>query len=212
MADFTKQLSKYIPEAAAPIISKWINDSNCRFKITRTRSTKLGDYRAPFKGSTHQITVNHDLNPYAFLITTIHEFAHLKTFTEHQHKVKPHGIEWKNNFKHLIIPFLKLNIFPSDIVHAISKYMSNPAASSCTDINLFRILRNYDQKPEKPLYIEDLPDQSIFQIQNGRVFQKGNKLRKRYKCLELSTNKTYLIHPLMEVCLVKDSLQAEKSN
>jgi hypothetical protein len=93
MADYAKQLSKYIPEGAAPIISQWINDTGCRFKVTRARSTKLGDYRAPYQGQPHQITVNHDLNPFSFLITAVHEFAHLKTWIDHKGKVKPHGRE-----------------------------------------------------------------------------------------------------------------------
>ncbi|HMR19289.1 MAG TPA: sprT domain-containing protein [Sphingobacterium sp.] len=204
MADYVKQLSKYIPEAAAPIISRWINDTGCRFKVTRSRSTKLGDYRAPHRGSLHQITVNHDLNPFSFLITTIHEFAHLKTWIDHKGVVKPHGKEWKGNFRLLMDPFLKLDIFPADIVHAISVYMSNPAASSCTDVHLYRTLKRYDSKETLTLHVEDLEENTLFQLKNGRVFQKLEKVRKRYKCNELATHKIYLFHPLAEVFLVKD--------
>jgi SprT protein len=204
MPDFSKQLSKYIPAEAAPIISQWINDTACRFKVTKSRASKLGDYRAPFRGSPHQITVNHDLNPYAFLMTTVHEFAHLKTYQDFKNLVKPHGEEWKNNFKSLIQPFLKLNIFPSDIVIAINNYMNNPAASSCTDLNLYRVLKKYDTKISEVTHVEELPEQAVFQLKNGRTFQKMEKLRKRYKCLELSTQKIYLFHPVAEVIPVKD--------
>lgn len=204
MTDFSKQLSKYIPSEAAPIISQWINDTSCRFKVTKSRSSKLGDYRAPYRGNPHQITVNHDLNPYAFLLTTVHEFAHLKTYQDFNNRVKPHGEEWKNNFKSLIQPFLKLNIFPTEVVVAINNYMNNPAASSCTDLNLFRILKKYDTNPHTVIHVEQLPEQSIFQLKNGRTFQKMEKLRKRYKCLELSTQKIYLFHPIAEVFPVKD--------
>lgn len=209
MADYSKQLSKYIPEPAAPIISQWINDTNCSFKVSKTRSTKLGDYRSPYNGNSHRITVNHDLNTFSFLITTVHEFAHLKTFQDHKHNVKPHGQEWKENFKNLMAPFFKLNIFPDDVVDAIANYMSNPAASSCTDLALFRVLKRYDQNTEQTLHVEDLSQHSIFKLPTGRVFQRGEKLRKRYKCIELISNRTYLIHPLAEVELVKDSLQSE---
>ena len=204
MPDFSKQLSKYIPSEAAPIISQWINDTSCRFKVTKSRSSKLGDYRAPYRGNPHQITVNHDLNPYAFLLTTVHEFAHLKTYQDFNNRVKPHGEEWKNSFKSLIQPFLKLNIFPTEVVVAINNYMNNPAASSCTDLNLFRILKKYDTNPNTVIHVEQLPVQSIFQLKNGRTFQKMEKLRKRYKCLELSTQKIYLFHPIAEVFPVKD--------
>lgn len=204
MADFTKQLSKYIPETAAPIISQWINDTSCRFKVTRSRSTKLGDYRAPYRGEPHQITVNHDLNPYSFLITAIHEFAHLKTYQDYKNKVKPHGVEWKNNFKNLIQPFLKLNIFPIEIVQAVSNYMNNPAASSCTDLTLYRVLKSYDIKTSEALHVEEIPENAIFELKNGRRFQRLEKLRKRYRCVEVETKKIYLFHPIAEVFLVKD--------
>jgi len=204
MADFSKQLSKYIPEEAAPIVSQWINDTGCRFKVTRSRKSKFGDYRAPFRGNPHQITVNHDLNRYAFLITTIHEFAHLKTYQEYKQTVKPHGSQWKDNFKMLMHPFLELRIFPTDIIQAISTYMGNPAASSCSDLHLYRILKTYDQQNTDIIHIEDIADKTIFMIKNGRKFQKLEKLRKRFKCLELNTNKVYLFHPLAEVIIVKD--------
>lgn len=208
MSDFSKQLSKYMPEAAAPIISQWINDTSCRFKVSRSRKTKLGDYRAPYRGSPHQITVNHDLNPYSFLITSIHEFAHLKTYQDHQSRVKPHGAEWKQNFVNLIQPFLKLSIFPNDIIIAISSYMNNPAASSCTDLNLYRALKKYDIKEtEGAIVIEDLPQDTVFALKNGRTFKKMEKVRKRYKCLEMATNKIYLFHPIAEVFINESSIR-----
>lgn len=204
MSDFSKQLSKYMPEAAAPIISQWINDTCCRFKVTRSRKTKLGDYRSPFKGNPHQITVNHDLNPYSFLITSIHEFAHLKTYLKHKNTVKPHGQEWKENFVILLKPFIKLSIFPNDILLAISRYMDNPTASSCTDLNLYRVLKKYDNKVDAGVVVEDLPQDAIFTLKNGRKFKKMEKARKRYKCIEITTKKVYLFHPIAEVFPIED--------
>src|SRR5690606_6356534 len=205
MPDFSKQLSQYMPETAAPIISAWINDTGCQFRVSRSRRTKLGDYTAPFRGAPHKISVNHDLNPYAFLITTIHEFAHLQTWQQHKHRVKPHGTEWKDHYKQLMAPFLQLGIFPADICRAIVQYMETPAASSCTDVHLYRTLRKYDKNAAGQRTIESLPANSIFALENGRVFQKREKLRKRYKCVELSTDRTYLIHPIAEVILITEA-------
>ncbi len=188
-----------MPEEAAPIISNWINDTGCLFKISRSRSSKLGDYRAPFRGSPHRISVNHDLNPYSFLITTIHEFAHLQTWNKHQHRVRPHGSEWKDHFKQLMDPFLKLSIFPADIKQAILNYMENPAASSCTDLHLFRTLKAYDTAKSSALTVESLEDGHYFALKNGRSFQRIGKIRKRYKCMELSTRRIYLFNPIAEV-------------
>ncbi|WP_437921736.1 SprT-like domain-containing protein [Sphingobacterium sp. LRF_L2] len=203
MADFSKQLSKYVPAAAAPIISQWINDTSCRFRVSKSRKTKLGDYMAPFQGQPHKISVNHDLNPYAFLITTIHEFAHLKTWQLFKNKVKPHGSEWKENYKKLMQPFLTLGIFPQDILQAITKYMNNPAASSCTDMNLYRVLRQYDTNQQQEITtVESISEGSYFLFNGTRMFQKQEKLRKRYKCIEVTTEKVYLFHPIAEVILV----------
>ncbi len=192
-----------MPEEAAPIISNWINHTACLFKISRSRSTKLGDYRAPFKGSPHRISVNYDLNPYSFLITTIHEFAHLQTWNKHRHRVKPHGPEWKQHFKELMTPFLKLNIFPADINGAIDSYMENPAASSCTDLHLFRTLKAYDKAKDNALTVEALEDGHFFKLKNGRSFQRIEKIRKRYKCMELSSKRMYLFNPIAEVFLLE---------
>lgn len=199
-----------MPEAAAPIISAWINDTGCQFRISRSRKTKLGDYTAPFRGDTHKISVNHDLNPYGFLITTIHEFAHLQTWQLYKRRVKPHGIEWKQQYKKLMTPFLQMGIFPADVLQAVVRYMENPAASSCTDIHLYRALKKYDKNVPGQYTIESIPVDSIFALQNGRIFQKREKLRKRYKCIELSTDRTYLIHPIAEVILIKETVGIQK--
>lgn len=199
MPDFSKQLSRYIPEKSAPIVSSWINETKCRFTVSRKRKTKLGDYQAPFRGAPHKISVNHDLNPYAFLITTIHEFAHLKTWIEHKHAVKPHGIEWKRNFQELMKPFLKLDIFPTEITVALQSYLTNPAASSCTDLQLYRTLQKFDKNQHQLPVVESLPFGSRFSLEDGRVFQIMEKRRTRFKCEELKTGRIYLFHAFAEV-------------
>jgi hypothetical protein len=193
-------LAQYMPLSAAPIISKWIDYFQCEFKISKNRATKLGDYRHPFKNNGHKISVNNNLNSYAFLVTTVHEFAHLLTWNEYKNKVKPHGSEWKNNFKKMMNPFFELQIFPSDVHHAIVGYLNNPAASSCTDLSLARTLKKYDFNLATTR-LEELPLQSIFVLKDGRKFKKGERVRKRYRCVCLNNGNTYLFNPLAEVFL-----------
>jgi len=188
-----------MPDAAAPVISRWIIDSHCRFRISKSRSSKLGDYRPPFGPHGHRISVNHNLNPYAFLITTVHEFAHLEAWNRYQNKIKPHGKEWKICFKQLMQPFIRTNIFPADVQIALIRYMENPAASSCTDLDLFRVLKKYDPQNERLHIVEQLPENTFFSLKNGRIFQKKEKIRKRYRCLELKTKRVYLFSPIAEV-------------
>jgi SprT protein len=190
-------LRNYLPEEAITEIIKLIQSYNFSLKITRKRWSKLGDYTHPHGKKGHRITINHDLNKFSFLITLIHEIAHLSVWNKFKNKVQPHGLEWKREFKIHLDPFIALQIFPSDITVALQKYISDPGASSCSDVDLIKLLRNYDTR--KCVYLEDLPDQSIFQLQNGKRFLKGEKLRKRYKCIDLKSRSIYLISPVAEV-------------
>ena len=191
-------LHKYIPEKAVPVIAEWIYKFDFKLKIKKSRSSKYGDYRPPVKGENHQITINHDMNKYAFLITLIHEIAHLSNWNKHQDKVKPHGEEWKIHYKLLMQQFLNPEIFPVDVITALRKYMNNPAASSCSDINLLRTLKRYDQRQDTVL-LEELAFGTLFSYNNGRHFVKGEQVRKRFKCKEVKTSRMYLFNPLTEV-------------
>ena len=202
--DKVKVLEKYLPPDAAPLIGRWIDYFKCEFKISRNRGSKFGDYRSPYGGKGHRISVNYDLNPYAFLVTTVHEFAHLHTWNEHKQKAKPHGTEWKANFKKMMQPFFEKDIFPSDVKDAITSYLNNPAASSCSDLNLYRSLRKYDAPKESVLTVEKVPLKALFKIKGGRIFRKEEQLRKRFKCVEIATKRVYLFSPVAEVELVED--------
>lgn len=196
-------LKKFVPADAAPLIARWIDYFKCEFKVSRSRNTKYGDYRPPAGGHGHRISVNYNLNPYAFLITTVHEFAHLLTWNEHKRKAKPHGAEWKGNFKRMMAPFFEKSIFPDDICIAVTNYLQNPAASSCTDLGLFRVLKRYDPVAQNILHIEQLPVNTVFSTKNGRVFKKEALIKKRFRCVELKTGAVYLFNPLAEVTVLQ---------
>lgn len=191
-------ISKYIPDQTVDLVLTWIEQYNFRMRIKRSRTSKLGDYRPPFDGRGHFITINHDLNKFAFLITLVHEVAHLTNWDKHKNSVKPHGAEWKKDFRDLMLPLLKQNIFPEDVNHAIEKYMHNPAASSCSDLHLMRALKRYD-KSNSSVHLEELPRNAKFKISNGKVFIKGEKERTRFKCVEVESNHMYFVSALMEV-------------
>lgn len=96
-------------------------------------------------------------------------------------------------------PFFEQNIFPVDIKHAITNYLNNPAASSCSDLTLYRTLRKYDAPKDSVHTVEKLPIKALFKLKDGRVFRKEEKLRKRYKCVEVSSRRVYLFSPVAEV-------------
>ncbi len=196
-------LARYIPEPAVEICSRWIVQYNIHVRITRSRASKFGDYRQLNDSKGHQITVNHDLNQYSFLITFVHEVAHLLAETSYKKRISPHGIEWKREFSRLLDYFLQQNIFPHDLVGALTAYMKNPAASSCSDLDLLRALRKYDKKESSNVqHLEDIPRHTLFRLHSSRsklIFKKGDKIRTRFQCLEITTKREYLVNPLTEV-------------
>lgn len=201
-------LSKYLPEPTVQECTSWILQKNIHLKITRGRASKFGDYKPLDKGKGHHISVNHDLNKYAFLITFVHEVAHLNTYTKYPFRHDPHGREWKNEFRILLNNFMSQNIFPSDISVALQNYIQNPSASSCSDHHLFRALKKYDQRNGKVeiFHLEELPLETKFKLhqsKSGLIFKKGNLLRTRFRCLEITTNRTYFVSPLAEVTLIE---------
>lgn len=195
--NLTKQLANFLPEEAIDIAVRWILDFKILVTITRKRSTILGDYRRPYQGKGHRISINGDLNPYAFLVTLVHEVAHLTTWEKYQHTVSSHGSEWKNEFKRLMDEFTGRRIFPEDVRTALKKYFINPSATHCDDPSLMKVLNKYNKQPV--FHLEDLEENGLFLWNGGRVFRKGEKLRKRYKCYELRTRRIYLFSPVAEV-------------
>lgn len=191
-------LRKYLPEDAVATIAQWIVEYDFKLKITKERSTRLGDYTSPHNGLNHTITVNHNLNKFSFLITLVHEVAHLVTFNQHKNTVMPHGKEWKQNFQILMQPFLTTDIFPLEVFAALRKYLQNPAAASCTDTQLLRVLKLHDNDNET-LFLEHLQINTLFLYNGNKVFKRGEKLRKRIKCTEIKSGTVYLFNPLTEV-------------
>ncbi len=203
---YLEVLKKCIPHKALSYTCEFLLQHNVELKITKKRSSKFGDYRTPFKGKSHIITINGDLNQFAFLITLLHEMAHLSCFVKHGFKrsIKPHGKEWKDEFKHHMTPFIQLKLFPQDVLKAVFDYIQNPGSSSCSDEHLMRSLKKYDPKSEL-LFLEELPENAFFSIGKERIFRKGPKQRKHYKCLCLNNKRMYLVSPLAEVKKVEES-------
>ena len=199
---YRKALSKYIQSEYIDYVIDLMLRYPCYFKISKPRKTKLGDFRANV-GGMHSISVNGDLNQYSFLITTLHEFAHLITYNEHKWKVKPHGIEWKNNYTKLILPIIELGHLPSELNKVLLGSLHNVKASSCTDKKLHRVLLSYDKLDEGLNYLERIDHDSDFEL-NGKTFKKGNLRRTRYVCMEHSTQKTYLVNALAKVKEIKN--------
>ena len=192
-----KLLLDYIPTESHSQVNDLLSKDNLVVKVKQERKTKHGDYRLLPDGK-HQITINANLNEYRFLITLIHEIAHFEAYNKYGHLIKPHGKEWKITFQHLILPFLRPEIFPMELLPLLAKHFKNPKASSDTDANLALALKQFDIGEDKT-YVFDIPLGENFKLYNGRIFKRGAKRRKRFECVEVKTGRLYLFNPNAEV-------------
>jgi len=188
-----------MPEAALSYTTAFLVEHRVQLTLTRGRATKLGDYRHPWQGKGHRISVNQTLNKYAFVVTLVHEFAHLLVWEKHKNKVKPHGDEWKKTFMGVMGPLLGPPVFPEELLPVLHNYFASPKASSCSDPDLLRSLSAYDERPAHVKLLEQLAEGAIFATRQNRIFKKQEKRRTRFLCTELASGKQYLIHHLAEV-------------
>ena len=193
-----EKLRAYIPEAFVTYVYDLLIVTNVTFRIVKPRKTKLGDFRMSTKQlGVPQITINNNLNPYAFLITTLHEIAHLHTYLRYNVGVKAHGKEWKFEFQQLLLPLLSAQEIPEELKTCLKNTLKNTKAASYSDIALSRVLRKFDLK-KNGVPLEQIELGAHFVI-NKKSFKKGKLRRTRYLCSELRTGKAYLIHALAEV-------------
>lgn len=210
ISELASAFSKYVPSKSLDTCVDWIVEYKIAVRITKSRNSKYGDYRPPQGGKGHRISINHDLNKYAFLLTFTHEVAHLVTYNKHRFRIDPHGKEWKQEFKRLMTPFLKDAVFPKDLVIAINQYLNNPAASSCSDLDLMRALGKYDKRDEQWKLLEEIALNTPFRIRSGRQFIKGELLNKNFCCTCVKSKHQYVINPLTEVQPIKNLIPQQK--
>ena len=194
-------LKRYFPEAAVASVGAIYEQRRFRLRFKRPRRSKLGDFRPPrTKNDICSITLNLDLNPYQMLITYVHEVAHYDVYQQYgSRNVQPHGQEWQTCFTRLLTPFLTVNVFPQDVLESLGKHLQHIKASRTADFKLQRVMNKYDKHSTSVYTVERLPVVARFVLKNGLVFQKGEKLRTRYKCYCESNGRWYFVAAMAEV-------------
>lgn len=193
-------LQHFLPPQTFELVAPYFKTHTIHLTLTRERKSVLGDYRSPCRDYPyHRISLNINLNPYNFLITLVHELAHLLTWVHFKNKVSPHGKEWKTQFRHMLIPFLGKSIFPPDVEKALLAYIRNPAASTCTDPDLYKALYKYDIKKPGYKLVDELEIGQWFATEDQRIFEKLEQLRTRCLCRDLGNNKKYYFQGIIEV-------------
>ncbi|MFN8358154.1 MAG: SprT-like domain-containing protein [Spirosomataceae bacterium] len=181
----------HLPEPAVSYCYDLWQAHTFLFKITRSRQSKLGDYCYRLDQG-HQITVNHDLNPYAFLITYLHEVAHLLVFKQYVRRKAPHGKEWKAQFRQLLIPMMTETVFPKPILIALQLYVRNPTAATNSFGPLKEALKAFDPVDPNLISLLQVAEGEAF-VLGKRVFVKGELRRTRVVCTELRSGRKYTV-------------------
>jgi hypothetical protein len=196
-------LSSFLPEGSFEEVAYYLHHYKVHLTITRERQSILGNYRNKVFDKNHRISVNGNLNKYSFLITLLHELAHLLAHEKYGHRIQAHGKQWKEEYGKILSEFIPKKNFPPEIEKLLVQSLKNPAATTCAEPHLIRALKKYDVKKEGYFFVEELPAGSLFKVNSGAIFKKGERIRKRFKCVEVSTKKIYLFSPVYEVVLVK---------
>lgn len=191
-------LEVYLPEGSIQPVADWFSKHHVILRISRSRRSKLGDFRSRGQLLPPFISVNHDLNPYSFLVTLLHEMAHAEVFFSRKRRVLPHGQEWKSAYRSIAMPFLEVDRLLPEFRKVFGSYLKNPAASSTSNNTLATFLKTLDA-PRNVVLITEIPQNSHFSLPDGRVFRKGEKLRKRFRCECLNNKRIYLFSPMAEI-------------
>ena len=184
-------LKRHLPEDKAKRILAYLDERSCLLRITKPRISKRGDFRV--NGKELSISVNHDENSFRFLFTFVHEIAHLETHLKFKKSVKPHGSEWKSNFRRLFVHFEVDEEFAKDeeLYRTISKELENPSACSGVNVSVEKAFARYDDK--EGTYLGDLENGQQFEFR-GQVYEKLEVRRTRVLCLNMSNNRKYTIN------------------
>ena len=197
----TETLAELFPVEAVDSIASLLDEYSVQLKASRERVSKLGDFRPGRGAGLHRISVNANLNQYEFLLVFLHELSHLIVYQSHGRSVLPHGKEWKGVYGGLIREFVKARMFHPVLHDQLLRYSHRVMAAGVGDVSLAMALRMFDKTENKQRwhYLEEIPEQSLFRVRSGKVFRKGKRIRKRFRCLCLNNNLSYLIHPMAHV-------------
>lgn len=198
-------LKNFLPEASFDGVARYLHQYKVHLTITKERQSVLGNYRSKIFDKAHRISINGNLNKYSFLITLLHELAHLLAYEKYGNSIQAHGRQWRDEFRKILNEFIPQRIFPLDIEAALLKSLQHPAATTCAEPHLTRVLKKYDEKKEGYVFVEELPEGSLFKVNNGILFKKGERIRTRFKCTQIDTKKVYLFSPVYEVARVTSS-------
>ena len=187
-------LEKFLPENALPYLKIWFGSYPCHLKITKNRNSKLGDYRK-LPDKSHQITVNGTLEPQLFFFVLTHELAHLIAFEKYGRRISPHGAEWKQTFREMLLE--SLTVYAEDLRPIIQKFSKSPKANFMASPDLVKYFHRPEEDDEQT-FIENLKKGELFEYKK-EIFVIEETTKKRYLCRNLKSGLKYKVNTLARV-------------
>lgn len=129
-------LKEYLPEAVVEDMENVLRRYSCRLFVVPERRTVYGNYRMMPDGS-HRITVNKGLDKWAFFLVLLHETAHMQTRVKYGRAARPHGQEWKENYRSLLRHYIYSGVFPPALASLVYEHSCNPKTFFPKEILMF---------------------------------------------------------------------------
>lgn len=191
-------LEKFLPENALPYLRIWFGSYPCHLKITKNRNSKLGDYRK-LPDKSHQITVNGTLEPQLFFFVLTHELAHLIAFEKYGRRILPHGAEWKQTFREMLLE--SLTVYADDLRPIIQKFSKSPKANFMASPDLVKYF-HVPKEDDEQTFIENLKKGELFEYKK-EIFVIEETTKKRYLCKNIKSSRKYYFRNLAQVKKLK---------
>ncbi|MEE2757343.1 MAG: SprT-like domain-containing protein [Myxococcota bacterium] len=191
-----RDLDSLLPDGVSPVFNRWLNAYAVRLRLKAPRQTRLADFSVPGLGEIPTITLNTDLAPFQFMVTLTHEIAHLYTWYRHGSRVRPHGPEWRKEFRERLLELAAVKTLPTALRGALRKHARKPTSATHHDPHLLNTLRLLDG--DDSLCLTDIPIGGQF-LFRGRLFRKVKDARTRSRCVDQSSGIEYHISKVAPV-------------
>ncbi|SDQ42348.1 SprT-like family protein [Chryseobacterium soldanellicola] len=187
-------LEKYLPQNTLQYLKTWFADYYIHIKVSRNRNSKLGDYRK-LPDHSHEITINSTLVPQLFFFVLTHELAHLIAFEKYGRRISPHGNEWKETFRQMLLQ--SLDVYEEELRPIIVKFSKSPKANFMASPDLVKYF-HIEKQDDTLQFIEELKKGEYFLYRNEKYLLEG-LIKKNYLCKNLATGRKYSFKPLARV-------------
>lgn len=166
-----------------------------KMHIKTEKNSYKGLCRMPLNASDYyKITVCRTDNEDLFFLVFLHEVAHMEVNIKYGRKVLAHGMEWSNTFRALIIQSIKNSCFNDYSAKVLTDFLSKGVLITTAKMHKIEALIENNSNPDI-IRVLQVPENALFILQGGKIFKKCERIKTRYRCIDVKTGKAYRVHP-----------------